>query len=108
MTDDNDLHSRIEAAREKAKPKSKEDSAMSASGAAVRALGYSFALVAAMGVGGIIGHTIDFFLGTGPWGLLIFLAFGAVAGFLNIFREAKRMAEEAAKAYEAKNASDGK
>lgn len=106
MTEPDDLKTRIETARKKAKPKSKEDSALSASGAAVRAMGYSFALMAAIGLGGVIGHTIDFFLGTGPWGLLIFLVFGAIAGFLNIFREAKRMAEEAARAYEARNASD--
>lgn len=39
------------------------------------------------GVG--IGWLIDYFAGTRPWGLLIFMPIGMVAGVLNVIRAAK-------------------
>ena len=97
MTDDNDLGKRIDAAREAQNPKQKPGGSSATSGALAKALGFAFAFLAAVGLGGVIGHAIDRVAGTGPWGLLIFLVFGIAAGFLNIFREARRMAEDAAR-----------
>ncbi len=36
-------------------------------------------------VGGLIGKFVDSHFRTGPWGLLIFLAFGFVAAFREVF-----------------------
>ena len=43
-------------------------------------------LVAALVVGVGIGLIVDNFLGTKPFGLIIFFILGAFAGFLNIYR----------------------
>ena len=36
--------------------------------------------------GALVGWTIDWFAGTGPWGLLVMLGLGFVVGFRNIIR----------------------
>ena len=55
-------------------------------------------MVAATFIGLAMGYYLDKWLGTSPWLTLIFLAFGIVAGFRNIFilttRELKRQEEE--------------
>ena len=43
-------------------------------------------LVAALVVGVAIGWGIDRWLGTRPWGLLVFFFLGAAAGILNVYR----------------------
>ena len=43
-------------------------------------------LVSALVVGVGIGLIVDNYLGTKPFGLIIFFIFGAFAGFLNIYR----------------------
>ena len=43
-------------------------------------------LIAALVVGVGIGLIVDNFLGTKPFGLIIFFILGAFAGFLNIYR----------------------
>lgn len=48
--------------------------------------------VAAVLVGAAIGWALDRFVGTAPWGLIIFLLLGFVAGVVNIMRESQRMA----------------
>lgn len=64
-------------------------------------LGIAFRLsteiVAALVVGVAIGIAADRFLGTSPWGLLIFFALGMAAAFLNVTRAAKALNAEAAK-----------
>ena len=51
-------------------------------------------MVASILIGMAMGYYLDQWLGTAPWMLLIFLGFGIVAGFRNIFiltnRELKR------------------
>ncbi|MBT06431.1 MAG: hypothetical protein CMM32_05885 [Rhodospirillaceae bacterium] len=58
-------------------------------------MGYAFRLatemVAALLVGGGIGWLLDTWLGTNPWGLLVFLFVGFVAGILNAFRTGQRI-----------------
>jgi ATP synthase protein I len=67
-----------------------------------RSLGFlssmGLSMVAATLIGLAIGYYLDQWLGTSPWLTLIFLVFGIVAGFRNIFvltnRELKRQREE--------------
>lgn len=47
-------------------------------------------LVAGVLVGGFLGWSIDRWLGTRPFGLLIMLMIGMVAGFWNVYRIAAR------------------
>ena len=51
-------------------------------------------LVAAVGVGTIIGFILDSWFGTKPWLILIFFFLGAAAGILNVIRTANRMQKE--------------
>lgn len=48
-------------------------------------------LVSATFVGLAMGYFLDLWLGTSPWLLVIFLLLGIVAGFRDIFREARRI-----------------
>jgi ATP synthase protein I len=45
-------------------------------------------LVAGVIVGFTIGYGIDYFLGTTPWGMIVFLFLGFAAGTLNVMRSA--------------------
>lgn len=68
----------------------------------IKSLGFlssvGISMVAATFIGLAMGYYLDKWLGTSPWLTLIFLAFGIVAGFRNIFilttRELKRQEEE--------------
>ena len=51
-------------------------------------------LVAAVGVGTIIGFILDSWFGTKPWLIIIFFFLGAAAGMLNVVRAANRMQKE--------------
>jgi len=51
-------------------------------------------LVAAVGVGTIIGFILDSWFDTKPWLIIIFFFLGAVAGILNVIRTANRMQKE--------------
>ena len=44
-------------------------------------------LVAAVGVGTIIGFILDSWFGTKPWLIIIFFFLGAAAGMLNVIRQ---------------------
>ena len=48
-------------------------------------------LVAAVGVGTIIGFILDSWFGTKPWLIIIFFFLGSIAGMLNVIRAAKKM-----------------
>lgn len=48
-------------------------------------------MVSATFVGLAMGYFLDMWLGTEPWLLVIFLILGIVAGFRDIFREARRI-----------------
>ena len=47
-------------------------------------------LVAGVGFGGGIGWSLDWWLGTKPWLLVVFLMLGFVAGLLNVIRTANQ------------------
>ena len=51
-------------------------------------------LVAAVGVGTIIGFILDSWFGTKPWLIIIFFFLGAAAGMLNVVKTANRMQKE--------------
>ena len=51
-------------------------------------------LVAAVGVGTIIGFILDSWFDTKPWLIIIFFFLGATAGMLNVIRTANRMQKE--------------
>ena len=51
-------------------------------------------LVAAVGVGTIIGFILDSWFGTKPWLIIVFFFLGAAAGILNVIRAANRMQKE--------------
>ena len=51
-------------------------------------------LVSAIVVGVGIGLIVDNYLGTKPFGLIIFFIFGAFAGFLNIYRVMRRIEKQ--------------
>jgi ATP synthase protein I len=60
--------------------------------------GVGISLVAAILIGLAMGYYLDQWLGTAPWMLLLFLLFGIIAGFRNIYiltdRELKRQQRE--------------
>jgi ATP synthase protein I len=51
-------------------------------------------LVAAVGVGTIIGFILDSWFDTKPWLIIIFFFLGAAAGMLNVIKSANRMQKE--------------
>ncbi len=85
-----ELGQKIKEAREKRDrqqpsggSKAPQDKPMSGAGQALRA---STDLVAALAVGGFLGYWIDRWLGSKPWGMIIFFFLGFAAAFLNIYR----------------------
>lgn len=65
-----------------------------------RGMAYGFRmsseLVAAILVGGVIGHMLDRWLGTTPWLFLVFFMLGFAAGILNLLRAYRQMQGEIA------------
>lgn len=54
-------------------------------------------LVAGVIVGAVIGWSLDHWLGISPWGMIVFLLVGFVAGVVNVMRAAGVMPEAGAK-----------
>ena len=93
MTTPDDFKTRLKIAKSKIKKNILSDSEKRGSfmGSAFK-LGTE--LVAAVGVGTIIGFILDSWFGTKPWLIIIFFFLGTAAGMLNVFRTAKRMQKE--------------
>ena len=93
MLDNNDFKTRLKIAKSKNQKKylSEGEKRGSFMGNAFK-LGTE--LVAAVGVGTIIGFILDSWFGTKPWLIIIFFFLGAAAGMLNVFRTANRMQKE--------------
>ena len=93
MTNIHDFKTRLKIAKSKIKKKVLSDSEKRGS-----FMGNAFKLgtelVAAVGVGTIIGFILDSWFGTKPWLIIIFFFLGAVAGILNVIRVANRMQKE--------------
>jgi len=90
MTTPNDFKTRLKIAKSKIKKQILSDSEKRGSfmGSAFK-LGTE--LVAAVGVGTIIGFILDSWFGTKPWLIIIFFFLGAAAGMLNVVKAAHRM-----------------
>ena len=58
-----------------------------------RGLKLSSEFIAGVVVGALIGYLFDLFLGTSPFGLIVFLLIGFAAGVLNVMRETGAMAK---------------
>lgn len=58
-----------------------------------KALRLSSEFIAGVVVGAVIGWFVDQVAGTSPWGLIVFLLLGFVAGVLNVLRSAGVVAE---------------
>ncbi len=93
MTKPNDFKTRLKIAKNKLKSDSSVESNRKG-----LFMGNAFKLgtelVAAVGVGTIIGFILDSWFGTKPWFIIIFFFFGSAAGILNVIRAAKRMQKE--------------
>jgi ATP synthase protein I len=73
--------------RRSAEPGPARSSAGDMSGFA-RGMRLSAELVGGVAVGFLFGWLLDRWLGTSPWGLIVFLLLGFVAGVLNVMRSA--------------------
>ena len=93
MTIPNDFKTRLKIAKSKIKKQVLSDKEKRGS-----FMGNAFKLgtelVAAVGVGTIIGFILDSWFGTKPWLIVIFFFLGAAAGMLNVIRAANRMQEK--------------
>ena len=93
MTKPNDFKTRLKIAKNKLKSDSSVESNRKG-----LFMGNAFKLgtelVAAVGVGTIIGFILDSWFGTKPWFIIIFFFLGSAAGILNVIRAAKRMQKE--------------
>ena len=93
MTIPEDFKTRLKIAKSKIKKQAQSDIEKKGSfmGSAFK-LGTE--LVAAVGVGTIIGFILDSWFDTKPWLIIIFFFLGAAAGMLNVIRAANRMQKE--------------
>ena len=93
MTTPDNFKTRLEIAKSKIKKKvlSEGEKRGSLMGNAFK-LGTE--LVAAVGVGTIIGFILDSWFGTKPWLIIIFFFLGAAAGIMNVIKAANRMQKE--------------
>ena len=93
MSDLEDFKTRLKIAKSKIKKQINQDNEKRGS-----FMGNAFKLgtelVAAVGVGTIIGFILDNWFGTKPWLIIIFFFLGAAAGMLNVIRTANRMQKE--------------
>jgi len=77
----------FESSNKKIKPRKKE-------GGAGFGFKISTEIIAALVVGVGIGLIVDNLLNTKPFGLIIFFIFGALAGFLNVYRVMRRIEKQ--------------
>jgi ATP synthase protein I len=81
------------AGRQPSKGASTRDPRTSGGTGFANALRLSSEFIAGVLVGAGIGYLIDRFAGTAPWGMIVFLLLGFVAGVLNVLRSAGLVAE---------------
>ena len=86
------LGDRIDRERSSKSPESTPGVSPTTDGSAMaRGLRLSSELVAGVLVGAVIGWLLDYWIGTSPWGLSVFLLLGFVAGVFNVIRAAQVM-----------------
>ena len=93
MTIPEDFKTRLKIAKSKIKKQLHSDNEKKGSfmGSAFK-LGTE--LIAAVGVGTIIGFILDSWFDTKPWLIIIFFFLGTAAGILNVIRTANRMQKD--------------
>ena len=93
MTTPEDFKTRLKIAKSKIKKQVLSDNEKRSS-----FMGNAFKLgtelVAAVGVGTIIGFILDSWFDTKPWLIIIFFFLGTAAGILNVIRSANKMQKE--------------
>lgn len=57
------------------------------------AMKLSSEFISAIIVGALLGYLLDRFVGTSPWGMIVFLLLGFCAGVLNVLRSAGKVAK---------------
>ncbi len=77
------LENRLRSARSRRSPQEPNHRKSPVWGPAARV---AIDFVAALVVGVVIGLMIDYWLGFGPWGLIVFFILGAAAGMMNVYR----------------------
>lgn len=72
------------------KPADPASAPQSSSGPSGFARGFQLSseMVAGVIVGAVIGWSLDYWLGISPWGMIVFVLVGFVAGVLNVMRSA--------------------
>ena len=88
-TTPDELKARVDKAREALEPAAGPGDEGRSSAISV-AFRLGLELISGVVVGGLIGWFLDQWLGTSPVFLVIFFAFGAAAGILNVMRTAQR------------------
>ena len=88
-----EISTRLEIAKKNIKKKQNKNRRTNAASIG-KAFKISTELVAALFVGVGIGLIVDNFLGTKPFGLIIFFILGAFAGFLNVYRVMRRIEKQ--------------
>jgi ATP synthase protein I len=87
-----DLGERLRTAREHRGPHRQRESGMAGGPGGMAGLGWALRIgvemVSALAVGVGIGLLLDWWLGTGPWFLVVFFLLGAGAAILNVYRAA--------------------
>jgi ATP synthase protein I len=82
----NDFDARLKRLREETRPRGQ----FKATDQPTSGMGFAFAiashLVAGVVGGSVIGYFFDKWLGTSPWGLIVFFFLGSAAGMLNVYR----------------------
>ncbi|MGU3574642.1 AtpZ/AtpI family protein [Brucellaceae bacterium C25G] len=76
------------------KKQNSQDGRSENSAQVAQAMKLSSEFIAGIIVGAVIGWFIDRVAGTSPWGLIIFLMLGFVAGVLNVLRATGRVSEK--------------
>jgi ATP synthase protein I len=93
MTTPEDFKTRLKIAKSRIKKQILSDSEERGSFMGI-AFKLGTELVAAVGVGTIIGFILDSWFDTKPWLIIIFFFLGAAAGMLNVIKSANRMQKD--------------
>ena len=83
-----DLQDHIDALNEKHNPAPKTGAENESMSVGLRA---GTELVAAVGMGALMGYGIDKWLDSKPWGLIIMLVLGIATGFMNVWRTTQNL-----------------
>lgn len=85
MTEQSDLETQIQAAKEKIPATAPDVQAVNPTAG----MGIGLTLVVSIFVCGAMGYAFDGFFATKPWGLIIFLLLGIASGFYSVYKASK-------------------